>query len=346
MAVGGGKAQLGYQSALSVGEETAFGTYVTGTTFVEFNSESMKVEREEKKLESINTSRSFTKRVIMNESIGGTIDCDLQPAADGIMYIIKQALGGTSSNSTESATQYLHTFYGGDMESNKGTSSADDVKGLSIGVRKGDDGLNSTWELAGCRVSQLTIKGEIGEPVKISAEIIGKTASVTNSIGVVSYSDVIPLIFTNVKVDTGVTISAASTEEIFTAFELTINNNLDGDQRQLGSRNITVLPPGKRDVSLKLNQRFDTMTNYNRFVGNTKTAIEITCDSLVTVGATAGDTTYSAIIRIPAGYFNSNQPEVGGNDVLTHEVEISGIQDTTSSYDVQIDVRNGTANYW
>lgn len=346
MAVGGGTAQLGYQSALSVAEETTFGTYVTGTAFVEFNSESFKVTREEKKLESINTSRSFTKRVIMNETISGTLECDLQVGNDAIVYLIKQGMGGTASNATVSATEFVHTLYGGDMESNQGTSTASDVKSVSIGIRKGDDGLTNTWQLAGNRVSQFTIAGEIGEPIKFSAELVGKTASITTSIGAITYSDVVPLIFTGVKIDTGVTISAATTEEIFTSFELTVNNNIDSDQRELGSRNVTILPPGKREVSLKLTQRFDTLTAYNRFISATKTAFEITCDSDVTTGATAGDTTYSCIINIPAGFLNSAMPEVGGNDVLTHEFDVGIIQDTTASYDVQIDIRNATANYW
>jgi hypothetical protein len=349
MAVGGGRPFMGYDSAFSVGQETTYGTYVTGTAFIEFNSESFKAEREEVLLESINSTRDYTKRVIGKETISGSIECDLNVASDAICYIIKQAMGGTAGISTVTASCLKHTFNTGDMESNKGTSTASDVKSLSIGVRRGWDASGTSsnvFQYAGCRVNQLTIKGELGSPVVLSAEFIGQTASLTNSIGTVSYNDVLPLIFSGVKIQTGATISAASTEEYFTAFEFSLNNNLDGDQGRLGSRNITVLPPLKRDVTLKLTQRYDTATNYQRYISNTKTAISILCDCPTTIGSASGNTTYSMLINLASCYFNSNTPEVGGNDTLTHEAEVRAIRDTSTSYSVSIDVWNGSANYF
>lgn len=342
MAVGNAVPKLGWQSALGIAEETTWGTFVTSTAHIEFNSESFKHSREEVRLESINTTRDYKKRVIGNETVEGSFEADLDLGSDALMYVIKQAMGGTVGNSTISADEFVHTFNVGDMESNKGTSTASDVKGLSFAVRKGD---TDVWNAAGCRINTLTIKGEVGSPVMISAEIIGQLMSISSTIATVSLSDVTPAIFAGVVISTGATISAVSTE-YFTSFEFVLTNNLDGDQRSLGSRNITVLPPLRRDVKLTLAQRFDTITAYNRFIQNTMTSIQILCNTTETIGATAGNTTYSMTIKIPAGYFNSNMPEVGGVDTLTHELDVSAMYQADPGYVTQILVRNGTANYW
>jgi len=346
MGIGNGTPKLGYDSVIGIAQETAYGTFVTTTaSFIEFNTESMKHSREEIKLESVNNSRDYTKRIIGNETVEGSIEADLDVNADGLVYIMKQAMGGTVGISTISATEFVHTLNPGNMESNKGTSTASDIKSLSIAVRKGDA---NTWNAAGCRINSLTIKGEVGAPVIMTAEIIGQSMSISSTIGgAVSYSDVTPMYFKGVTIKTSDTMTSASlTAECFTAFEFTINNNLDGDQRCLGSRNISVLPPGKREVMCKLTQRFDTTTAYERFIQNTATAIQIIIDSETTCGSTAGNTTYSCIINIPQAYWNSNMPEVGGNEVLIHEIEASGMYNSEYGYAALIQIRNDTANYF
>lgn len=345
MSVGNGYPFLGYGSVVGVAPEGTFGTFVTATAFIEFNSESFKREREEKILESINTTRSFKKRLIGNETVSGTVEADLNIASDGICYIIKQAMGGTVSSATIGAAgAYVHTFNVGDMQLNASTATVADKPSLSFQVQKGNyvTGTSNIWCFSGCRVNQLTIKGEIGSPVTWSAEIIGQGSSVTTTIPAATFSDILPINFTGVTINTGVTITAVSAE-YFTAFEFTLNNNLDGDVRVLGSRNIVQLPPLRREVKLKLTQRFDTTTAYSRYIENTLTAIEINMTAEQTIGAIS--TTYGCTIKMPAGYYNSNMPEIGGADVITYDVDVTGLYKADPGYDVQILIRNATTGY-
>jgi hypothetical protein len=341
MTIGQETPYLGYDSAIGVAKEVAYGTFVTSTSHIEFTTEATRKNREEIKIPSINTTRDITKRLVGNETVEGSIEADIDVFSDGIVNIIKQAMGGTVSSAIEvtAASQYLHTLNTGDMESNKSTSTASDMKALSIAVRKGS---TYTWDYSGVRVNNLTIKGEIGTPVNMSIEFIGKEASITTTMPTVSLSDYNPCNFTGITIQTGDSITNLGTE-CFTGFEFTLNNNLDGDQRCLGSRNIAVLPPLKREVSLKLMQRFDTNTAYETYIENTLTAIQIYCDSEQTVGSTG--TTGALIIKVPEGYYNSNMPEVGGPDVLTHELEITGIYNSTQGASVIMQVRNNTASY-
>ena len=95
MAVGNAVPKLGHDSCISIMEESSFNVYVTGTSnFLEFSSESFGQEREAVKLESVNCSRAMTKRFVGNETVSGSLEFDLDPAATAIAYIFKQAFGG------------------------------------------------------------------------------------------------------------------------------------------------------------------------------------------------------------------------------------------------------------
>ena len=345
MTIGDGAPYLGYDSAIGVAEETAYGTFKTSTAFIEFNTEAMKQEREEMKLASINTTRDYTKRLIMNETVSGSIEAPFNAAEDAMALIVKQAMGGTSTVNTIAAGAVEHTFLAGDMESNKGTSTATDIKGLSVAVRRGGArATNNTFNYAGCRVNTLTIKGEVGSPVLLTAELIGQTASMSATIPTVSFSNVLPLNFVGISITSGDSITNLSVE-YFTSFEFVLTNNLS-DQRRLGSRSVSTLPPVMRDISLTLGQRFDTITAYERFKTNTLTAIKIVCDSATTI--TAGGTTYAMWIDLPECFLNSNEPEVGGPDPLTHELNFTAMfaDYTATSYANNITIRNATANYF
>jgi hypothetical protein len=338
MGVGNGVPFMGYESALGIGEETTFGTFVSSTAFIEFNTESLKQEREELKRESINGTRDFRKRLIGNETVSGSLEADLNIASDGLVYIIKQALGGTVSSATQTGS-FLHTLYAGNMESNAATTTSY-KKGLSIAVRRGS---TNVFNYSGMRVNTLTIKGEVGSPVIMTAEFIGKTMTVGTALPTVSLSDVLPVNFVGVTIQTGASVGAVSTE-YFNSFEFSLANNIEG-LRVLGDRTIVQAPPARRDAKLKLSQRFDTTTAYNRFLQNTATAITIFCDSLQTCGAAAGSTTYSMKITLPVCYFNSNQPNVGAANALVHELDVSAMYDASMGSSVQFQITNATASY-
>jgi hypothetical protein len=341
MAVGNNYPFMGIDSRIGIAEQVTISSFVTSTVVMDFTSESMKQNREEIKLDSISGTRDFTKRIIGNESVEGTIEGPLNVDDDGWAYIIKQACGGTVTAATVVAGSVLHIFNMGDMESNKRTTTGTDVKGLSIAVERGDS--DKVFNYMGCRVNTLTIKGEIGQPLMISADFIGQTMSVSATLPALTYSNVVPLDFTHVLIQTGDSLGSIS-QEYFTSFELTINNNLDSEQRVLGDRTVNHLPPTRREINLSVSQRFDTTTAYDRFTQNTFTAFSFTIDSGITI--TAGGDNYYMLINVPEAYINSNQPEVGDTGPLNVEYECACLYNTTVSYALQLKIRNTAANYY
>lgn len=339
MSTGNATPYLGYDSYVAIAEETTFGTLVTGTTFIEFTSEGFKKEIEELRREELNTTRDFTRRMTGNITVSGSLEAPLNVASDGFIYLMKQAMGGTCSSATIVSSAIAHTLYVGNMEDNKGTSSAAAVKSLSVQVRRGS---TSQWSYRGMRVNTMTIKGEVGGPVTASFEFMGQNGTTSSDSITASFTNINPLNFTGVTFKTGATISVIDTEYI-KSFEFTLANNL-AEQRNLGLAYVHALPPLRRDVKLKLTQQFDTLTAYNRFIQNTKTAIQILMDTGVTIAA-AGSSTYSMHINLPCCYFNNVTPNAGSVEALSQEIDVSAIKDTTTSYVCQIQVNNATDHY-
>jgi hypothetical protein len=342
MSVGNGTPFLGYDSYVGVSEETTYSTVATSTSFSEFTSEAFMKEEEELRLEEINTTRDYTRRLKGNITVSGSFESLLNVAEDFHVKCMKQAMGGTVASATIGAAGvYTHTLNVGNMEDNKSTNGADDMKGLTFTIRRGIENGNK-FQYRGCRVNTMTIKGEVGTPITVTYEIMGSGGTICTDTLTSSFSEIDPLNFTGVTFKTGATISALGTEYI-TGFEFSLANNLM-EQRNLGSASIYALPPGRRDVKLKLNQQFDTLTAYNRFIQNTKTAVQIILDSGVTIGA-AGSSTYSMAINIPCVYWNNVTPQVGGIEALSQEIDGSAIVDTSSSYICQLTVNNATEDY-
>jgi hypothetical protein len=245
MSVGNGTPFLGYDSYIGIAEESTYSSVQTATTFVEFTSEGFIKEIEEQRREEINTTRDFTRRMTGNVTVSGSLEAPLNVASDGFIYLMKQAMGGTCASATLTAVgAYSHTLNVGNMEDNKGTSSTDDVKGLTVTVRRG---LTNQWQYKGMRVNTMTIKGEVGSPITATFELMGRYGTSSADSLTASFTNINPLNFSGVTFNTGITISAVSTEYI-TGFEFTLSNNL-AEQRVLGSPYIYAMPPLRRDVS-------------------------------------------------------------------------------------------------
>ena len=347
MSLGGSTAFKGYNAWLGINEETTFGTQVTVASYSEFYTESMKQNREPLVLESINTSRDSIRFLQGNETVEGTLEMDLNVAEDSVVYLIKQAMGGTCASASNSTDEIMHTLYTGNMEDNQSTSGAAATKSLSISIQKGDT-TTAQWHFSGNRVNTLNITGEVGTPIKLSADIIGRTATNTTESHTIAFSDITPLHFTGISINTGDSITNLSATSCI-GFEFSLNNNLvnDSNSRELGSRLLKILPPTNREVTLKLTMRFDTNTAYNNFLAATPIAVKLLFDSSQTIGSTAGNSTYSMFINLPTCYTQNNpMPEIGDKGVIPSELEFICLKEnTTTGYSVQMQIDNATANY-
>jgi hypothetical protein len=337
----GQNAELGVTSYVAIFKESTFGTYpataATGASTIEPLSIGFKTDIKSQKLEAISRNRGFTKRVLLEKSVKGNLEQYLHPQESVLLTAL--ALGGGIVSASVSGG-FSHSLTSG----NGDTSPAS----ISMLVRKGSQ---HYWQYSGGKVNQMTISGNVGEPVKVSYEMIFKDSTLAGAdiSSSLSISSVLPFTYVNgtyqyAAVEASLTTTVA--EEI-TGFELSINNNIksDKDARALGSQVVSVLPVTRRAIELKITQRFDTTTAYSRFLDGTMGAVALKfVGGVVSTGAS-----YTCEIRLPKVYLNSPDPEVKGpNDILMSNISFDVLVDnpsTTTGKDIGITFINGTASY-
>jgi len=197
-------------------------------------------------------------------------------------------------------------------------------------VRKGS---TTHFQYTGGRVNVCTITGSVGELIKISYDMIFKDSSQTGSdwSNTLSVSAITPFTYVHGTfwwADTEASLTSTAAEQI-TSFELTINNNLisDNNVRALGSNVLQSLPPTRREIGLKITQRFDTTTAWSRFINNSSGAIMLFMESPVAIGAS--NQKYTCKITLPKVYYTSPDPIVGSpNEILMQDINVDCVVDT------------------
>lgn len=340
----GGDSQQGIHSYLAVFREATWGTNpnsgATGATAIPFLTCNFKTEIKSEKLDTVGISQGFMKRVQLDKSVAGTMEMHLHPEESVLLMGV--ALGGGIISSSLTGA-FTHSISAGNVVDTSPTA-------VSFNFRKG---ASHVFGYVGGRVNSMKISAKSGEVAKVSFDMVFKDSTIgATDIGTsLSFSSVLPFTFVNGTFRYSSSEAAAATttsEEIITGFELTVNRNLksDSDSRGLGSNTLRVLPATRRDVQLKVNQRFDTTTTYNRFIQATAGAVE-----LKFTGATiTADKNYEMTIRLPNVYNNTGDTEVGGSgEILMTEITYDCLMvapfPTTTSREIGITVINNVGSY-
>jgi hypothetical protein len=337
----GANAELGVTSYVAIFKESSFGTYpataATGASSLEPLTIGFKTEVTSQKLEEISRNRGFTKRVQLLKNVKGNLEQYLHPQESVLLTAL--ALGGGIVSASVSGG-FSHSLTSGNGDTSPSS--------ISMLVRKGSQHF---FQYTGGKVNQMTISGNVGEPVKVAYEMIFKDSTLAGAdiSSSLSISSVLPFTYVNgqyqyAAAEANLTSTAA--EEI-TGFELSINNNIksDKDARALGANVVSVLPVTRRSIEFKITQRFDTNTAYNRFIQATQgaVALKFVSDTIAT-GAS-----YTCEIRLPKVFLNSPDPEIKGpNDILMSEIAFDVLVDnpsTSTGKDIGITFINGTASY-
>lgn len=319
MAVGD-NAEAAIRSYIAYGKESQFGTYASVSVAVEAVSCSFRVDKESQKLETLNKSRDFSKRVQTVQNTAGTLEMYLHPIESVLLFAT--AMGGGITSSSASGIS-VHTITAGNFDTAQSS--------VCFNVRKGSSGTH-VWQYSGGRPNVTTISAEIGEPVMISTEMVFKDATLTNNdIGAnLSVSSIAPFVYHQGSyIYSGSQGSLTSTNaEPIQGFELVINNNIvsDAPARALGSQVPSVLPATQREIELTINQRWDTTTNYDRFIQATEGSVRLMfTGSTITSTAAQG---YAWQIEMPKVLMNSPDPELSGaTDILQSEISFDVVTD-------------------
>jgi hypothetical protein len=338
-------------SYLAIGREATYGTYATATAHFAFLSATMKATKETKVLEEIQTSRTNSRSIQLGKTIEGDIEAYYSPRNLGLNYLLQNAFGGgpvtsaTATGDTTGAATFEHTVNIANFQTT--------YSSLSINCRKGQTTTGKIFEYSGIRVSELTLKAEIDEPLMMSVSLIGKdvtlSANDVSGLADTTTADQVPMSFVNGRFSVETATGSLTTTSYWSvqSFEFKINNNLNADSaaRRIGSDVLQVLPAGLAQFSLSASIRFDTTTAFDAMMAGTRLAAEFEFEGPTMTGSTLRER-----IKITMPYVlvsDAGDPEISSaQDPLTSEVTFAVLRDpTTSGYAVRANIRNLVSSY-
>ena len=350
MAVGQNSLE-GYGSYLAVGRESTFGTGVTTTSQLEFISASMKVLKETKVIEQVETSRTYSKQIKMGKMIEGEFETHAYAEPNSFQYMLFNAFGGTVTSATATGetaggAAFEHSIEIGNMDG--------DYPSLSLNMRKGQETGGKVFEYSGVRVNEANFVAEIDEPLKATFSVIAKDATqTTNDVSAALATTTCnePLSFVNGRVSVVADTLAAVTTTGFwhvQSAEFGLANNLKSDtgSRRIGSDTLDVLPPGIANMNLTLNIRFDTTTAYDGMINNTDFAVELEFQ-----GSTLGTSVIKRGMKFQfpvCKISDAGDPDIGGPDEqITSAVIFQPFRDCSSAggYAMKAIVTNDVSSY-
>ena len=347
MSVGDG-ALIGGLSYVAIGRETTLGTYNTCTAFLPCLSSGLSLKRDNKILEQIERSRTYSQRTVQMEKIDGPMEFYFQPQLDACAWILQNAFVGTVTSATATGetaggAAYTHTFNVGDVYQS--------YPSLCVNIRKGPASGGKVFQYGGIRVNEIGFSAEINEALKCNVGLVGINATAGSDVHTTTMqtaTSALSFVDGRFSVEANYASLTSSSFWHVQSVEFGWNNNLKSDAAsgRIGSANLVVLPAGMATFTLKAKIRFDTTTAWDAMRNATKLACQLEFQ---------GPTCSTSIIRqglkvnFPVVYVHmAGEPSIGGpNEMLTSDVEFHVLRqdDTTAGFACQALLTNNKSSY-
>lgn len=347
----GESALLGGLSYLAVGRETTAGTYNTCTAYLPLISSSLVTTKDNKILEQIEKSRTYSQRTQQMKKVGGDIAFYVQPQLPAFAYLLQNAFVGTITSATATGetagaganSAMDHTFNIGDTY--QAWSS------LCLNQRKGPITAGKVFQYHGIRVNEVNFSAEINEALKCTMNLVGMDSTLNSNdvSAVLSQTATSELSFASGRLsfeDTPAALTTTSYVHV-QSIDFGWSNNLKADNNsgRIGSDTLVVLPPGMATFSLRMKLRYDTTTAFDAMIASTKKSVQ-----LEFLGPTMTGSSIRQRLRFtyPCVYVhNAGDPSIGGpNEILMSDVDLHVLRqnDTSSGYALQAILTNQMAS--
>jgi hypothetical protein len=313
MATGSGlDAQVGF------GQETVWGTGVTPTRFVEFNSESMKLDKTflEPNALRVGTKYKRASRIrVARTAVSGDVACDV--ATLGMGMLVKNMLASSVTATTlVSGTAYKQVHVPGDFRG----------QGLTVQVGRPEpvSGLVKPFTYAGCKISKWEFSLKDNDTPSLKLTVDGRSESTATALTAASFlSGTTTYDFSQATLKLGGTASTAAGETTIASGvavatiikDITITGTapLAGDRYGLGNagQKAEQLENGIPTITGKLSAEFAKTELYDLFANNTTTALQLDL-----TGAAIGSAAYLFSFVIPAIKIKAAPPNVAGPGIV------------------------------
>jgi hypothetical protein len=313
----------GLAAQLGVAESSTFGTYQTPNRFYEFNEESLELQIERIESPGLRASNRVlrTDRYAPGQKrVEGSVT--VEPATKGFGLLLKHALGAVSVTTPSGATNArLHAYTLGDIF---GTS-------LTVQVGRPDSsGTVQPFSHLGCRVDTLSLSSSVDELLVSEIGLVGQDVVTSEALATATYPTTgSASAYEQFYWTQGVISVAGSAVGVVTDFEMELNNGLKSDRYFLGGATMSEpILAAMTEITGTVTVEFLNLTAYQRFVSNTQVAL----NAKWTAATAIESSTFPSIeVDIPKVRFDGPaNPQVGGPDVLTHELPFKALFDGTN----------------
>ena len=305
-------AVTGSGAGLQIGKEGSWGTAVAGTTFVDFTSESIKMEPDKKVQDSLIASKSTPGKDLMGLLVQGDISFILRPEFAG--KIFHWAFGGTDTvgSGVPVAGAYTHTI------------PLAEASGTLPAMTTLIDRKAAVKKYSGCKVNTLSIDAAVGDYVKGTISVMGKDEAVGT---LASLSALALKAFRAVSATCTIAGTAYDVKKV--TFKL--DNKLEDAGQTYGSGLYHKEPiHGQRDVSVDIEMNYDatveTLHDTNAVTGTVINSIVIV---LASPSYVTGTTPYQVTLTLNNVAINSVDRGVSGTGLVV--AKVSGTATTVST---------------
>lgn len=296
----------GLAAQVGIGDETTYGTVATPTRFIEFESESMKLNVDYAEAPGLRATNRMqrTDRVRTNKQ-GATGDLSFVVQSKGMGLFLKHAVGkaGVITTSAGGTNSKDHTYTLGDPY------------GLSYTFQKGVPDVSGTvqpfsylgtktvsWELSNSADGFLMWKQSMFAQDETTATALASASYPSGTVEDLFYSDGALNVASGAVSVTDVTISGATP--------------LKTDRRFLRSSVLVKEPilSGLTEVTGSFTMEFESLTQYQRFTGNTLGQLDVTWTAPTAIEAAI----YPKLtVTIPNVQFRGDTPTVSSAGIVT-----------------------------
>ena len=297
-------------------DEVTYGTFVAPTRFLEFNSESVGLERERIESAGIRAGRRVLHRWAAGvQRVAGDIEFELAPQGTALLW--KHILGTVA---TTGAGPYTHTLSPGDLSG----------KSMTVQIGRPDiAGTVRAFSYLGCKVTSAELTLDVNAFAMMKVSLYGAHEDTAQTLATASYpASLSPFVFTQ-----GSLTLAASAFDVKSA-SLSIDNGLAVDRHFVRAttpeRSKEPLEADRRAITGTLVADFTDLTAYNRFVNGTEAALVFTLNA----GA-AAQTTITMNVR-----FDGDTPEIGGAELLEQSLPFKAVSSTSDAAALTVVVTN------
>ncbi|SEF34404.1 hypothetical protein SAMN05421837_107373 [Amycolatopsis pretoriensis] len=316
----------GLDAQIGFGQESVWGTPVTPTRFVEFDSESMKFDPtwlEPNALHKGLKYKRLSRATISRSSVSGDVTMDVNTLGMGML--VRNMLGSTTTTTTlVSGSAYKQIHVPGDF------------RGLGLTVQVGrpepSTGTVRPFTYEGCKVVKWEFSLKDNDTPSLKLTFDGQAESTATALTAASYlSGSSTYNFSQATLKLGGTPATASGETTITSGvtvatiikEITISGTVPMATDRYGVGNsgqkAEPLENGIPMITGKLSAEFNKTELYDLYTAASGTALQLDL-----TGAAIGSANYLFSFIIPAIKLKTAAPTVGGPDIVPMSTDFEG----------------------